>query len=211
MPLPGFVDQYEDLSSADGFRFRFFCDRCPKSYEVEPRKSLTEKLIGKATQKLSGTAREVAETAEEIAHRSGGKAGALALAAAIAQIKDRFAECASCGKWVCRESCWNLARGRCETCAPNEDEERLVRDARSIMQREEAEQASRDSQYDRDAVAAKMAKMGITCPSCGKPGKSGTFCNSCGAPLSLDTGCPGCGAKNETGAKFCAGCGKPLP
>ncbi|MFN7974795.1 MAG: hypothetical protein U0166_21000, partial [Acidobacteriota bacterium] len=68
-----FVERYDDLSSAAGFRFRFYCDRCPKSYEAAPRRSLVEKLLEKAAGKLPGAAREIADTAQEIRYTSPGQ------------------------------------------------------------------------------------------------------------------------------------------
>ena len=46
-----------------------------------------------------------------------------ALSAAVAEIKPRFSQCRRCGHWVCKDVCWNRAKGLCKECAPVLEEE----------------------------------------------------------------------------------------
>jgi hypothetical protein len=46
-----------------------------------------------------------------------------AFAAAIDEVKPNFVQCRRCGKWVCKEVCWNKDRGMCKDCAPDLEQE----------------------------------------------------------------------------------------
>jgi membrane protease subunit (stomatin/prohibitin family) len=62
------------------------------------------------------------------------------------------------------------------------------------------------------AGAGAAANTALICPSCGKPNNSGAkFCDNCGKPMAVPgLTCPSCKAVSPAGAKFCNACGKPL-
>lgn len=215
MTPSGFVSHVDDLPSASGFAFRFHCDRCPRSYEVAPKaKSLKERVMRAAVQKIGGVAREATEVLAEVS--IGSPHYVAAKEAATAEAARLFAHCSGCGKWVCREACFNGKAQRCESCSPNLEEEAAVRQMRELDRRAAERKAAEDARYDR-AVVAKVtpapvaAPAGTSCPKCGAAGKSGKFCNVCGAPLlPPKPSCGACGAEQEPGARFCNSCGTAL-
>jgi predicted amidophosphoribosyltransferase len=52
----------------------------------------------------------------------------------------------------------------------------------------------------------------IACPKCGYENSNGAkFCSGCGKPLpGLKSHCPKCGKELDSGAKFCSGCGHQM-
>ncbi len=112
-----FTDNYEDLSTDEGFQFLFYCERCDTDYLSEHQPCPSEPgegilngvgdLWSDATENGNGAAEcEMAE-AERVALRS-----------AIAEVRDHFHECSHCGEWIC-DVCWNHAVLLCEKCAPS--------------------------------------------------------------------------------------------
>jgi hypothetical protein len=207
-----FVDNYDDLSTDRGYQFRFYCDRCGNGFMSAFAGSRAGKaggflraasgLLGNVPG-IGGVLGGVTDSAYEIQQQIGGPEHDRALREAVTQIKPLFNQCRRCGNWVCKEICWNAARGQCKECAPDLTEE--VASAQAQVAREQA--------YERAAAVdqLKAMDMGRTvasqCPECGEATGGGKFCAECGANLSPASNCAGCGAEMPAKSKFCPECG----
>src|SRR5205814_9940345 len=126
---------------------------------------------------------------------------------AIKEIKPKFHQCQRCGRWVCPEVCWNEGRQMCLECAPD-----LAMEAASAQAHIAAEQIA-DKMRNVDLVEGldPKAQMLAACPSCKarlQPGAK--FCAGCGKPVAAAATpkfCSGCGSQLAAGARFCGGCG----
>src|SRR4051812_33888077 len=121
-----FTDNYEDLSTDNGFQFKFNCERCGNGYMSKFQKNLTG-LAGGALRAagglFGGVIGRAANSSYDIQRLIGGPAHDNALREATAEIKDLFRQCKRCGEWVCWEVCWNEQRSQCVGCAPHMDHE----------------------------------------------------------------------------------------
>lgn len=104
---------YEDLSTDEGFQFRFHCERCDAAYvsrfQPDPPDAMDGPLAPVGL--LPGVG-----AGEPAAGRPGHDA---ALHAAIAEVTEQFRECPRCGVLVCSD-CWNRALLLCQKCAPSQ-------------------------------------------------------------------------------------------
>ncbi|MGI5817999.1 MAG: hypothetical protein ACOX9R_07865 [Armatimonadota bacterium] len=111
-----FTDNYEDLSDEDGFRFRFYCQRCDTDYASEmhpcPRQEETGllRIVGKIFTDAADNGCDLTADEEEMQHDA-------ALRSAVTEVSEHFHECPGCGDWIC-DVCWNRAMLLCEKCAP---------------------------------------------------------------------------------------------
>lgn len=208
MALIQFTDNYDDLSTDQGFQFKFYCERCGSGYMSE----FEGFSAGKATGFLraiggifGGTADRIADSAYEIQRAVGGPAHDRALKAAVEEVRPHFNQCSRCGEWVC-EVCWNQSVALCEMCAPDTTEEiaAMQQQARLEQLRERIDETDYSSEINVKDTAVVM------CPHCGAKAAGGKFCNECGKPLQSAGECPKCGSENPAGARFCSECGETI-
>lgn len=201
-----FVENYDDLSTDLGFQFRFRCDRCGNGFEstfVSSAVGVAGSVLRAAGGLLGGVLGQAGSSSYEIQRAIGGPAHDRALRDAVTEIKPKFTQCRRCGKWTCKEVCWNRAKGLCKACAPDLVEETASAQATAAAEqvREKARAADQTGGVD---VAVPTAAQ---CPACGAATAGGKFCAACGAALAATTACPKCSAKLAAGARFCASCG----
>jgi predicted amidophosphoribosyltransferase len=130
-----------------------------------------------------------------------------AYAESVGEAKQHFKHCTRCGHWVCPEACWNEARGLCEDCAPDMQEESV-----HIQSKVAVEQAwDKARQVDQvESLDMKAQRSVVTCPHCNARGAGGKFCAECGKPLAAAKAhCTQCGTELAPKARFCAECGTP--
>ncbi len=208
MAVIEFTDNYDDLSTDQGFQFKFYCERCGNGYMSEFQGFTAGKATGlfrAAAGLLGGSAHRIADSAYEIQRAIGGPAHDRALKAAIAEIRPHFHQCSRCGEWVC-DVCWNASVALCENCAPDTQEEiaAMQQEARLEQLRERIENTDYSSEINVEDEAV------VFCPHCGEKAAGGKFCNECGKPLKTVTECENCGSENPADAKFCSECGESL-
>jgi hypothetical protein len=203
-----FTDNHEDLSTASGFQFKFYCESCGNGYMSDWKANKTGiagSLLRGAGGILGGVLGSAAANSYEIQEAIGGPAHDKAMATAVAEIRPLFVQCKRCGNWVCREVCWNDERGLCATCAP-------------VAQRElGAMQATIGVEQMQEKLRAQDLTEGINltttavvvCPHCQADAGGGKFCQECGEALAARSECARCGTKMESKAKFCPECGQP--
>jgi hypothetical protein len=206
MALIKFTRNHEDKCTDNGFQFEFYCDRCGNGYESTFQGSAT----GLASQALDtaanifgglfGAAAQIGERAHSVAWQQQKDA---AFAKAVAEVKPHFVQCRRCGKWVCKEVCWNKDRGLCKECAPDLEQEYSAAQTQAAI--EQAQEVARTGTY----VTADKFKETIvaTCPNCGADVKGGKFCPECGKPIAQKKFCKECGKPVQAGVKFCPECG----
>jgi membrane protease subunit (stomatin/prohibitin family) len=209
MPRIEFTDNYQDLSTDNGFQFKFQCEMCGNGYMSTWKANklgIAGSVVRGAGSVLGGIFGRAASSSYEIQKMVGGPDHDHALEEAVAEIKPLFIQCKRCGKWCCKEICWNQERGLCKNCAP-------------ILQRE---LASKQAEIAVEQATEKLRAMDLTegvnlkataaalCPSCGAEAKGGKFCASCGASLVPKTECARCGAKASPTDKFCPECGQKM-
>src|SRR5947209_4141395 len=117
-----FTENYEDLSTDNGYQFKFFCDRCRNGYMSSFQPSVLGAaggLLRAAGSIFGGAFGSAAAGSYEVQKAVGGKGHDEALKKAVEEVKAMFKQCKRCGKWVCPENCWNAQRGLCNECAPD--------------------------------------------------------------------------------------------
>ncbi len=184
MSTIAFTRNYHDHSNDTGYQFEFFCDKCGSGY----RSSFQTSALGVGSKLAKGLGSlfgggkmwGVGQAGEYMKDGLRGPAWDSAFQAAIAEIKPKFHQCGRCGRWVCPEVCWNEQRQQCLDCAPD-----LAQEAASAQAHIQAEQLA-DKMRKTDLVA----DIDPTAP--------------------MISACTNCHARLQPGAKFCAGCGKPV-
>lgn len=117
---------YEDLSTDEGFQFRFHCERCDAAYVSRFQPDPPDAMDGPLAP-VGGLLGAIGSGEPA----GGGRPGfAAALQAAIAEVSERFHECPRCGVLVC-DQCWNRALLLCEKCAPSEPADQISTSERS--------------------------------------------------------------------------------
>ncbi|MBV9439761.1 MAG: zinc ribbon domain-containing protein [Candidatus Eremiobacteraeota bacterium] len=202
-----FTQNYQDLSTDQGFQFKFFCDRCGNGYMSSFRPNqlgVAGDLLKAAGGLFGGILGNVGNTAFDVQRAVGGPQHDAALHAAVDEIKPKFHQCKRCGTWVCGDVCWNEERQLCKQCAPILQEELASAQATVARQQiyERAQAGDMTHAIDVDTTAASE----LACPSCHAKTPGGKFCAECGAPLGKRQ-CANCHAELAPGAKFCAECG----
>ncbi len=205
MALIKFTRNHQDKCTDNGFQFEFFCDRCGNGYESTFQGSATGTISGALDTAASifggmfNAAAKIGDRAHSAAWQQQKDA---AFAKAIDEVKPHFVQCRRCGKWVCKDVCWNADRGMCKECAPDLEQEYSAAQTQAAIQ--QAQQVAQQATY----VTADKFKSTIvgSCPKCGADLKGGKFCPECGAPVSQNKFCKECG-KPTQGAKFCPECG----
>lgn len=181
-----FTRNYTDHSNDTGYQFEFHCDKCGNGY----RSTFHASALGVGAKLAKGLGSlfgggnlwAAGQAGEYMKDGLRGPQWDNAFKDAVEEIKVKFHQCTRCGHWVCPEVCWNAERGMCEACAPD-----LAEEAASAQAHIAADQARTKMQaVDQVADFDPRAQHGIAAQ------------------------CPGCSTKLAPGAKFCAGCGKPV-
>ena len=207
MAVIEFVQNYDDLSTDQGYQFKFHCNHCGNGYLSTYKANqlgVAGGLLRAAGGLFGGLLGNAGNSAYELQRAIGGPAHDGALNEAVQEIKPLFLQCHRCGTWVCGKICWNPDKGLCKQCAPILVEEVAAAQA----------QAGRDQVFEK-AHSSDMssgvdvnAPTNVSCPHCGAATKGGKFCPDCGSPLSAKkTHCTECGVQMDVGTKFCPECG----
>lgn len=204
-----FTRNYNDMSTDEGWQFEFYCDVCSNGFMSPWKQNLAEKA-GNLLRGLGslvgggGVVGRISDASYHIRRDTRGKGWDEAYRWAIDAVKPHFIQCSRCGKWVCREVCWNTGRGLCVECAPKLEQELAA--AQSEAELEQMREKVSKTAYtdDLNVVDRVVAK----CPQCGAETSGGKFCGECGAQLTKEKFCSRCGTKMAAGAKFCPECGQ---
>lgn len=179
-----FTRNYTDHSNDTGFQFEFHCDKCHNGY----RSSFQGSALGMGAKLAKGLGSlfgggnlwAAGQAGEYMKDGLRGPAWDSAFQKAVEEIKPKFHQCTRCGNWVCPEVCWNEARQLCEACAPDLAEEAAHHQANIAAQQ----------------AAEKMRKVDLV--------------EDFDPKAQMLSSCPHCKSRLAAGAKFCAGCGKPV-
>ena len=126
MPVIEFTDNFEDLSTDQGFQFKFRCERCGDGFMSSFQTNtigVAGSLLRGAGDLLGGIFGQAASGAYEVQRAVGGPQHDAALRAAVDEVKPLFHKCRRCGNWLCERTCWNGTKGMCKQCAPVAEEE----------------------------------------------------------------------------------------
>jgi hypothetical protein len=201
-----FVENYDDLSTDQGFQFRFHCDRCGNGYQstfVANKLGMAGGFLRAAGGFLGGALGNAGNSAYEIQRAVGGQAHDGALRNAVQEIKPLFNQCRRCGKWACKTICWNEDKGLCKECAPVLAEEMASAQARAGRDQITEKAYASDQTLGLDVTMQTSAQ----CPSCGAASTGSKFCSECGTPLAKKDTCSACSTTIPAGSKFCPECG----
>ena len=217
--MPGnvpFTNNYSDMSTREGYQFRFNCMRCGNGYESQFKHSamgfggrLANMAGGLMGGETGGKLQNAGWNAEWLRDGMRGSTHDKKLAEAVEEVRPHFEQCHRCGQWVCKDVCWNNDRGLCTTCAPRLDQEIAGMQAEAQRRQLQDKIEQQDFISTINVVDEKTGK----CPSCNGETGGGKFCQNCGtalnaAPKSTKKFCMNCGSKLGTGP-FCAECGTP--
>ncbi len=186
MPVIEFTDNFEDLSTDQGFQFKFHCERCGDGFMSSFQTNtigVAGSLLRGAGSLLGGIFGQAASGAYEVQRAVGGPQHDAALQAAVEEVKPLFRKCRRCGDWLCEQT--------------------------SIRAEHVRTQVANDLFLEENQrMSAKGKEVAAKCPQCGAPTLGKKFCPGCGAKLAAATAfCGDCGAKLSPGAKFCGECG----
>ena len=207
MPVIEFTDNYQDLSTDQGFQFKFRCERCGDGFMSSFQTNalgMAGSLLRGASGLLGGILGQAAATTYEVQRAVGGSQHDAALRAAIEEVKPLFHKCRRCGNWLCGQTCWNAKAGMCKQCAP------IAAEEESAMRSEHVRSQVTNDLFleENQRMSAKGKEAAAKCPDCGAPTLGKKFCPSCGQKLGpAGPFCGACGAKLSPAAKFCGDCG----
>jgi hypothetical protein len=196
-----FTRNYSDHSNDTGYQFEFHCDKCGNGYRSTFHAStlgVGSKIAKGLGSIFGGSLWAAGQAGEFMKDGLRGQAWDKAFKEAIEEIKPKFHQCTRCGHWVCPEVCWNGQRQLCEGCAPDLAEEAAAHQAQIAAQ----QAAEKIRSVDQVKAFDPTAEMVSSCPSCHARIQAGAkFCAGCGKPVGA-----------ATAAKaFCSGCGQQLP
>jgi hypothetical protein len=184
MSAQPFTRNHSDHSNDTGFQFEFFCDKCGNGYRSKFQASAlgVGSKIAKGLGSLFGGSKlwGAGVAADHLKDGLRGAGWDDAFKRAIEEIRPKFHQCTRCGNWVCPDVCWNESRGLCEACAPDLAEEAAHHQAHIASQQ----------------VAEKMRNVDLV--------------EGVDVTAQMVSACPHCKSRLAPGAKFCAGCGKPV-
>jgi len=206
MPVIEFTDNHEDLSTDQGFQFKFHCERCGDGFMSSFQMNtigVAGSLLRGAGGLLGGIFGQAASGAYEIQRAVGGPQHDAALRVAVEEVKPLFRKCRRCGNWLCEQTCWNGTAQLCKQCAPIAEEEESSMRAEHVRTQVTNDLFLEENQR----MSAKGKQAAAKCPDCGVPTLGKKFCPGCGAKLVAAAFCVDCGAKLSPGAKFCGECG----
>ena len=211
MAMIQFTRNYTDRSNSYGFQFEFQCDKCGNGH-MSP--FITNKVgLASSFLKAAGSSSEAPVAGglcgDHVKDALRGGAWDTAYGEAVDEAKQHFKHCTRCGQWVCPQACWNEARGLCESCAPDIQEE-----AAHIQSKVAVEQAwdkaRKVDQVESLDMKAQRSAASSSCPHCQARVSEGKFCGECGKPLAVaKANCTQCGTERKPQARFCAECGTP--
>ena len=207
MAVIEFTDNYRDLSTDQGFQFKFRCERCGEglmsSFQTNTI-GVAGSLLRGAGGLLGGIFGQAASGAYEVQRAVGGALHDAALRTAVEEVRPLFQKCRRCGNWMCDKTCWNRTAQMCKPCAPLAEEEESSMRAEQVRT-----QVTNDlSLEESERRSAKGMQVADKCPDCGTPTLGKKFCPGCGKKLAAATAfCGDCGEKLSPGAKFCGECG----
>lgn len=210
--LVPFTDNFGDLSNYEGYQFEFRCERCGNGFRSAFRRDKVEMgrgMLRAVGSLFGGVAEELSNASQQWRYdrATNSPAKDRALAAAVAEVQDKFRQCRGCGDWMCATFCWNDEIGQCLRCSPSVAEE--VSRAQASAQQDQIWQQARQHDWTEHVDTATRATL--SCPSCGSKVAGGKFCSSCGSALHIQVKCAGCGSEsNAPGAIFCSECGSKL-
>jgi hypothetical protein len=204
MAVQAFTRNYTDHSNDTGFQFEFHCDKCGNGYRSSFQASAlgVGSKIAKGLGSLFGGSKlwGAGVAADYMKDGLRGSGWDSAFKNAIDEIKPKFHQCTRCGNWVCPEVCWNEARQLCEACAPDLAEEAASHQAHIASQ----QIADKMRAVDLVEGVDVKAEMLSACPHCkSRLAPGAKFCAGCGKPVT-SAGAP-------AQKKFCSGCGTSLP
>ena len=207
MPVIEFTDNFEDLSTDQGFQFKFRCERCGDGFMSSFQTNtigVAGSLLRGAGDLLGGIFGQAASGAYEVQRAVGGPQHDAALRVAVLEVKPLFHKCRRCGNWLCERTCWNGAKGMCKQCAPVAEEEESSMRAEHVR----TEVANDLTLEENQRMSVKGEEAASKCLDCGTPTLGKKFCPGCGKKLGAAVGfCGDCGAKLTPGSKFCGECG----
>jgi hypothetical protein len=203
MAAQAFTRNYKDHSNDTGYQFEFDCDKCGNGYRSSFQASAlgVGSKIAKGLGSLFGGSKlwGAGVAADHLKDGLRGSGWDDAFKKAIEEIKPKFHQCTRCGNWVCPDVCWNESRGLCEACAPDLAEEASHHQAH-IASQQVAEKMRNVDLVEGVDVKAQMVS---SCPHCkGRLAPGAKFCAGCGKPVVAGAG---------AAKKFCSGCGTQLP
>jgi hypothetical protein len=208
MPVIDFTDNYEDLSTDQGFQFKFRCERCGDGFVSTFQTNalgMAGNLLRGAGNLLGGIFGQAASGTYEVQQAVGGPQHDSALRAAVGEVKTLFRKCRRCGDWMCEGTCWNKTAQMCKQCAPVAEEEESSMRAEHVRT-----QVGNDLFLEENQRMSEKGKQAAAkCPDRGASTLGKKFCPSCGKKLlaSATAFCGECGAKLSPGVKFCGDCG----
>ncbi len=212
MPTIEFTQNHEDLSTDQGFQFKFYCERCGDGFLSTFQTNtlgVAGGLLRGAGSLLGGIFGQAGNSAYEIQRAIGGPQHDAALRTAVEEIRPLFQKCRRCGNWMCEATCWNRTAKMCKQCAPVAEEEDT-----SVRAEHVRTQVTNDLfEEENRRLSAKAKEAAAKCPECGTPTLGKKFCPGCGAKVAVASAsafCPNCGAKTSPGARFCGDCGGSL-
>ena len=212
-----FVSKFDDLSSDErGYQFKFYCDACGagRVSRLQPAEA-GGSLLRAAGEFLSElVVPVVAPPPGEGESAAGGRAREEAFGRAVSEAGEHFRRCAHCGRWVCAESCWDEAAGRCrEACADVAGvSDRATRTKRATTRDEGRGGADDAGRTAGPHATREMEHAAVVCASCGAEVGAAKFCPECAAPVRTHGGvfCPACGRRAEGEPTFCPECGAKM-
>ena len=200
-----FTRNYTDHSNETGYQFEFHCDKCGSGYRSTFHASAlgVGSKIAKGLGSLFGGGQLFAagQAGEFMKDGLRGPQWDSAFQKAVDEIKPKFHQCTRCGIWVCPEVCWNATRGLCRNCAPDLETEAASAQAHIAADQVAEKLRAVDQVADFDAHAQHNMSAGGQCASCHAPLAAGAkFCAGCGKPVVIAA------AQKQ----FCTGCGVQL-
>jgi hypothetical protein len=212
MTMIQFTRNYTDRSNNYGFQFEFHCDKCRNGHMspfIANKMGIATGFLRAAGSLFGGTLSRAAYAGEHVKDALRGGAWDEAYADAVEEGKKHFKHCTRCGQWVCPQACWNEARGLCEECAPNLQEEAAHIQAKVSVE-QAWDKARKVDQVESLDMKAHHTAAAAACPHCNARVEGGKFCSECGKPLAAaKVHCTQCGTEMKPTARFCGDCGTP--
>jgi hypothetical protein len=206
MAVIEFVENYDDLSTDQGFQFKFRCNRCGNGYMssfVPNNLGVAGDLLRAAGGLFGGILGSAGNAAYNVQRAIGGPAHDNAIRQAVEEVKPLFNQCHRCGTWVCKEICWNPEKGLCKQDAPILGEEIAASQAAAMAVQVREKAFASDQTQGADLTQQRAA----ACRNCGADVGSAKFCPECGTAVVQKLTCVNCHAEIPAGVKFCPECG----
>src|SRR5947207_5172902 len=162
MATQSFTRNHRDHSNDGGYQFEFFCDKCGNGHRSTYQTSgmgLASSLLKAAGSIFGGGLLQAGWGADHVKDALRGPAWDSAFKSAIEECKPQFRQCTRCGIWACPEVCWNEARGLCENCAPNLNEQAAAIQAQVAVEQTWEKARGADQMRGLD-VAEQVAAVG---------------------------------------------------